>query len=166
MEALMLIARPKSFSIRVGDREVEVGSKALEILMAIKDRGTIRAASEELGISYRGAIGIIRRLEKELGGKLVETRRGKGARARLTELGEEVLSIYLSAKLEAMSFRNRIPARVVSIEREGASAIVVAETYPSRVKILITGEALEELGIRMGDEVHLVVKASNIAIVK
>jgi len=162
----MLAIKPKSFSIRVGDREVEIGSKAIEILRIVKMKGTLKAASEELGISYRGVLITIRKLEKELGEKLIETRRGRGARARLTRLGEEILDIYLSTKIEGMSFRNKIPARVISIEREGMSAIVTVETAPSTVKALITGEALEELGLKIGDLVNLVIKASNIAIIK
>ncbi|MEM1610521.1 MAG: TOBE domain-containing protein [Sulfolobales archaeon] len=162
----MLAIKPKSFSIRVGDREVEIGSKAIEILRIVKMRGTLKAASEELGISYRGILITIRKLEKELGERLIETRRGRGARARLTRLGEEILDIYLSTKIEGMSFRNKIPARIVSIEREDMSAIVTVETAPSIVKALITGEALEELGLKVGDLVNLVIKASNIAIIK
>lgn len=162
----ILIMRPKSFSIRVGEREIEVGWKALEALRIIRAKGSIRAVSEELGLSYRNAIRIVRMLEKDIGGKLVITRRGRGAKAMLTELGEEIVSTYVSSRIEALSARNKIPARVISITSEGLSAIVVAETAPSVVKILITREALNELGIKVNDTVDLVVKASNIAIVK
>ncbi len=158
--------RPKSFSIRINGREIEIGSKALEVLRIVRTRGSIRAASEELGLSYRSIIRIIRGLEKELGEKLVITRRGRGARAALTELGEEIINIYVGSRVEALSARNRIPARVLSIISEGLSAIVVVETAPSIVKVLITKEALEELGIKVNDIAELVIKASNIAIVK
>ncbi len=162
----MLAIKPRSFSIRIGDREVEIGSKAIEILRVVKTRGTLKAASEELGISYRGVLSIVRRLEKELGERLIETRRGRGARASLTRLGEEILDIYVSTRIERISFRNKIPARVISIEREGMSAIVTVETPPSIVKALITSEALEELGLKIGDTINLVIKASNIALIK
>jgi N-terminal domain of molybdenum-binding protein len=162
----MLAIKPRSFSIRIGDREVEIGSKVIEILRIVKMRGTLKAASKELGISYRGVLSIVRKLEKELGERLIETRRGRGARARLTRLGEEILDIYLSTKMEEMSFRNKIPAKVISIERDGMSAIVTVETSPSIVKALITSEALDELGLKIGDYVNLVIKASNIALIK
>jgi molybdate transport system regulatory protein len=149
----MLIIKPRSFSILVGGREVEIGSRVIEILRIVKMRGTIKAASEELGVSYRGVIGAIRRLEKELGAKLIETRRGRGAKAHLTKVGEEILGMYLSTKFESMSFRNKIPGRVISIERGGVSAIVTVETYPSIIKALITTEAIEELGLKVGDTV-------------
>jgi molybdate transport system regulatory protein len=68
--------------------------------------------------------------------------------------------------MEGMSFRNKIPARVISIEREGMSAIVTVETSPSIAKALITSEALEELGLKIGDSVNLVIKATNIALIK
>lgn len=105
-------------------------------------------------------------MRKRLGGKLIITRRGRGAKAILTELGEEIVNTYISSRIEALSARNKIPARVISITSEGLSAIVVAETAPAVVKILITREALNELGIKVNDTVDLVVKASNIAIVK
>lgn len=158
--------RPKSFSIRVGDKEIEIGWKALEVLRIIRAKGSIRAASQELGLSYRSIIRIVRMLERDVGERLVITRRGRGARAKLTELGEEIINTYVSSRVEALSARNRIPARVVSIVSEGLSAIVIVETEPSIVKILITRESLNELGIKINDTVDLVVKASNIAIVK
>ena len=149
----MLIIKPRSFFIPVGGREVEIGSRVIEILRIVKMRGTIKAASEELGVSYRGVIGAIRRLEKELGTKLIETRRGRGAKAHLTKVGEEILGMYLSTKFESMSFRNKIPGRVISIEGGGVSAMVTVETHPSIVKALITTEAIEELGPKVGDTV-------------
>lgn len=158
--------RPKSFSLKIGEREIEISSRALEVLRVIRAKGSIKAASEELGLSYRSIVRIVRSLEREVGEKLVITRRGRGARAVLTELGEEIINTYVSSRVEALSARNRIPAKVVSIISEGLSAIVVAETAPSTVKVLITREALNELGIKVNDTVELVVKASNIAIIK
>ncbi len=166
MVVYTLIMRPRSFLIRVGDREIEIGWKALEVLRVIRARGSIKAASEELGLSYRSIIRIVRMLERDIGERLVITRRGRGARAKLTELGEEIISTYISSKVEALSARNKISAKVISIVDEGLSAIVVAETAPSIVKILITRESLKELGIKINDTVDLVVKASNIVIVK
>jgi molybdate transport system regulatory protein len=160
----MLTVKPGSFLVRVRDREVEVSYRALEILRIVRSKGTLKEAARELGISYRGVIGIVRKLERELGERVVITRRGRGSRARLTMLGEEMLEAYISSKAEALSARNRIQARILSIVREGASAIIVAETMPSIVKVLITSEALEELGIGVGDQVDLVIKASNIVV--
>lgn len=161
----LLTIKPRSFLLRIGDREVEVSYRALEILRIVRSKGTLKEAARELGISYRGVIGIVRKLERELGERVIITRRGRGSRARLTMLGEEILEAYISSKAEALSARNRIQARVLSIVREGASAIIVAETMPSIVKVLITSEALKELGIDVGDQVDLVIKASNIVVI-
>jgi molybdenum-dependent DNA-binding transcriptional regulator ModE len=60
----MLIIKPRSFSILVVGREVEIGSRVIEILRIVKMRGTIKATSEELGVSYRGDIGAIRGLRR------------------------------------------------------------------------------------------------------
>jgi molybdate transport system regulatory protein len=91
---------------------------------------------------------------------------GRGVKAHLTKVGEEILGMYPSTKFESMSFRNKIPGRVISIEREGVSAIVTVETYPSIIKALITNEAIEELGLKIRDTVNLVMKASSIALMK
>lgn len=161
----LLTIKPRSFLLRIGDREVEVSYRALEILRIVRSKGALKEAARELGISYRGVIGIVRKLERELGERVIITRRGRGSRARLTMLGEEILEAYISSKAEALSAMNRIQARVLSIVREGASAIIVAETMPSIVKVLITSEALKELGIDVGDQVDLVIKASNIVVI-
>lgn len=69
--------RPKSFSIRVGERDIEVSWKALEVLRIIRAKGSIKAASEELGLSYRNVIRIVRMLEKEVGGETHYNEKGK-----------------------------------------------------------------------------------------
>lgn len=69
----MLTIKPGSFLVRVGNREVEVSYRALEILRIVRSKGTLKEAARELGISYRGVIGIVRKLERELGERVVIT---------------------------------------------------------------------------------------------
>ncbi len=60
----MPIIKPRSFSILVRGREVEIGSRVIEILRIVKMRGTTKAASEELGVSYRGVIALLEGLRR------------------------------------------------------------------------------------------------------
>lgn len=158
------ILGPGSVLVERGGRVVEIGARAVELLREIKARGSIKAASEALGISYRGAVAILRKAEKSLGERLVAARRGSGA--SLTPLGETLLEIYAGMRAEAMSARNKVRGRVLSIERSGASALVTIEIPSTRLKALITAEALEELRISEGDAVTLIIKAPSIAISK
>lgn len=158
------ILGPGSLLVEREGRIVEISARAVELLREIRDRGSIKAASEGLGLSYRGAVAVLRRAEGELGERLVVGKRGSGA--SLTPLGEMILEVYAGMRAEALSARNRVRGRVVSIERDGASALVTVEIPSTRLKALVTAEALEELRISEGDSVTLIIKAPSIAISK
>ena len=67
-----------------------------EILKAVGTSGSIKAAAELLGKSYRYVWGRIKKAEKSLGQPLVETRvGGKGtSRSSLTELARRLVGDY------------------------------------------------------------------------
>jgi molybdate transport system regulatory protein len=54
------------------------------ILSAIRDCGSIKAAAESLGMSYRGLWGRLRQSERRLGLALVDSRPGGGTRGGTT----------------------------------------------------------------------------------
>lgn len=62
------------------------------------------------------------------------------------------------------SARNRFPGRVRSVEVEGVMALVEVEAGPFLVTAAITRDAVEELGLREGDEVAATVKATSVMI--
>ena len=64
----------------------------------------------------------------------------------------------------AQSARNRFPGIVTRIERDGVAAVVELQAGPHRLVSLLTAEAVEELGLRVGDEAVGVVKATNVII--
>jgi molybdate transport system regulatory protein len=68
-------------------------------LLAIRDLGSIQAAAEQMGISYRGLWGRIRTSERRLGFPLVESRPGRGSHAgtRITPRGALLIQAYDSA---------------------------------------------------------------------
>ena len=67
-----------------------------EILKAVEAAGSIKAAAESLGKSYRYVWGRIKKAERALGAPLVETRvGGKGTdRSSLTELAGRLVGDY------------------------------------------------------------------------
>jgi len=86
------------FKIWFSTRDVEgvFGDGKWRLLRAIETEGSLRAASEKLGISYRKAWGDLRKAEDTMNIALVERRRGgqSGGRTNLTNQGEFWLKAY------------------------------------------------------------------------
>jgi molybdate transport system regulatory protein len=78
------------------DGEVIAGNGKVGLLKLIADRGSIQKAAEDYGMSYRHAWGIIQKMERRSGIKLVETQVGgkEGGGAQVTPRGKRLLSEY------------------------------------------------------------------------
>lgn len=162
------------------------GKGALELLRAIQKLGTLSAAAESLGMSYRHAWGIIRKIEKRTGQPLLNTWKGGrfgGGGAELSPIGRELLKTFLKYEtvfdqarkdelgweglFTKLSARNRIEGEVVSVEKDKVSAVVkIRVEAPCVVTAFITREAVEDLGIKEGDKVAAVIKATEVMISK
>ena len=81
--------------------------------------------------------------------RLLAERRAGGQRARPTVGG---------------SARNRFPGIVTRIERDGVAGIVEILAGPHRIVSLMTAEAIDELGLAVGDEAIGVVKATTVIV--
>jgi len=89
---------------------------------------------------------------------------------RLVEIGE--VSRLLDARrkgaidrpIVARSARNRFPGIVTRIEVDKVAAVVEVIAGPHRMVSLMTAEAVEELGLKVGDEAVCVVKATNVIV--
>ena len=77
-----------------------LGEGRYQLLREINRRGSLRKASEYLGISYRKAWGDIRAAETHLGFELVRRRRGgsSGGSSSLTEQAKQLLQAYGDVK--------------------------------------------------------------------
>jgi molybdopterin-binding protein len=64
----------------------------------------------------------------------------------------------------AQSARNRFPGIVTRIERDRVAAVVEVIAGPHRMVSLMTAEAIDELGLKVGDEAVCVVKATNVIV--
>jgi len=64
----------------------------------------------------------------------------------------------------AQSARNRFPGIVTRIEKDRVAAVVEVIAGPHRMVSLMTAEAVDDLGLEVGDEVVCVVKATNVIV--
>lgn len=163
-----------------------LGKGGAQILKQIEKEKSISKAVKKLGMSYRYVWSYLQKMEEAIGEPVVETYRGGksgGGGARLTELGESLLSEYRRVEgylgevlsdeeyWEAVglkiSARNRMKGKVKAVEKNAVTAKIKVEiTVPTVVTALISREATEELDIKVGDEVEAVIKATEVMIAK
>ncbi|MHA1768742.1 MAG: winged helix-turn-helix domain-containing protein [Candidatus Thorarchaeota archaeon] len=79
------------------DHEYVFGPGAYDILKAIHEEGTITKGAQKLGMSYRYAWGVIKKIERKVGVEIVRTFKGGsagGGGAEITEYGLEMMQTY------------------------------------------------------------------------
>jgi len=163
-----------------------LGKGGAEILKAIAKEQSISKAAEKLSMSYRYVWNYLQKIQKAVEAPIVETYKGGkagGGGAKLTTLGQNLLEEYqrvegymrevladqeywevLGLKISA---RNQLKGKVVSIEKDGITAKVKVEIKaPVVVTAVITKEAVEDLGVKVGDEVNVVIKSTEVMIAK
>jgi molybdopterin-binding protein len=121
----------------------------------------IGAAAEMLGVSVE----TIRRWERA--GR-VQLARTAGAQrvVPLTEV-RRILEERRTGSHRAsvtQSARNRFTGIITRVEADGVAAVVEVQAGPHRLVSLMTAEAADELGLRVGDEAVCVVKATNVVV--
>ncbi len=119
-------------------------------------------AAEMLGVSVE----TLRRWEAEGRLRMERSAGGQGVVdvEEVTRLLDERRKAATERPIVAQSARNRFPGIVTRIERDGVAAVVELQAGPHRLVSLLTAEAVEELGLRVGDEAVGVVKATNVII--
>ena len=162
------------------------GQGVLALLQGIQEMGTLSGAAEALGMSYRHAWGLIKKVERRIGKPLLRTRKGGklgGGGAELTPTGQELIKVFMrfesvfdQARADELSWeglsmkfsaRNKIQGEVVSVEKDRVSAVVkIMVDAPCVVTAFITREAVEELGVKEGDRAIAVIKATEVMISK
>jgi molybdopterin-binding protein len=70
----------------------------------------------------------------------------------------------LDRPIVAGSARNRFPGIVTRIDKDRVAAVVEVIAGPHRMVSLMTAEAVDELGLRVGDDAVCVVKATNVIV--
>lgn len=119
-------------------------------------------AAEMLQVS----VDTLRRWETE--GRLKVERSSGGQ--RIVPIGE-VTRLLAERRIQAVerpiiagSARNRFPGIVTRIEKDRVAAVVEVIAGPHRMVSLMTAEAVDELGLKVGDDAVCVVKATNVMV--
>jgi molybdopterin-binding protein len=119
-------------------------------------------AAEMLGVTVE----TVRRWEVD--GRLRLERSSGGQRLvpidEVTRLLAERRRTVVERPIVAGSARNRFPGIVTRIQRDTITAVVEIVAGPHRVVSLMTAEAVDELGLQVGDEAIGVVKATNVIV--
>ena len=119
-------------------------------------------AAEMLGVT----VDTIRRWE--IDGRLRLERSSGGQRlvpmAEVTRLLAERRRSATERPIVAGSARNRFAGVVTRIEKDRVAAVVEIVAGPHRIVSLMTAEAVDELGLVVGDEAIGVVKATNVIV--
>ena len=119
-------------------------------------------AAEMLQVSVE----TLRRWESE--GRLKMARSAGGQRivpvAEVTRLLGERRAQAQDRPIVAGSARNRFPGIVTRVEKDRVAAVVEVIAGPHRMVSLMTAEAVDEMGLKVGDEAVCVVKATNVIV--
>lgn len=125
-------------------------------------RVRIGDAAEMLGVSVES----LRRWEKD--GRLEVIRTSGGQRevplVEVRRLLADRRKAGTDRPIVAQSARNRFAGVVTRIEKDGVAAVVEVMAGPHRLVSLMTAEAVEEMGLRVGNEAICVVKATNVIV--
>lgn len=160
-----------------------IGEGKVALLKAIDSEGSLNKACKKINISYKHAWLVINKMSERLGENVVVTvRGGKNQGTFLTSAGRKLIEEYDKNKklLDAtihdetltedislfISARNKIPARVVHVEKGDIATRVKMSIDASVLSSLITTEAVEHLNIQEGDEVFAIIKSTEVLIGK
>jgi molybdopterin-binding protein len=104
----------------------------------------------------------------EADGRLKVRRSGGGQRLiAMSEVGRLLALRRRDGRerpIVAQSARNRFAGVVTRIERDRVAAVVEVIAGPHRLVSLMTAEAIDDLGLKVGDEAVCVVKATNVVV--
>ena len=125
-------------------------------------RVRVGQAAEMLGVS----VDTVRRWETE--GRLRMERSEGGQRLvdieEISRLLDERRKASTDRPIVAQSARNRFAGIVTRIEKDRVAAVVEVIAGPHRLVSLMTAEAVDELGLKVGDEAVCVIKATNVIV--
>ena len=155
------------------------------LLRRISETNSLTEAAKLLGISYRNAWDRINRMESRSGKKILVSKSGgsAGGSSSLTPEGFALLREFrgirkylfnaLDDRISAenvgykLSARNRIGAKITGIEKGDITSLVKMVTAkPVALTSIISKEAVEDLGLKAGDEVEAIIKSTEVMIGK
>jgi molybdate transport system regulatory protein len=165
------------------DGKTVMGSGRAELLRTIEEEHSLRKACKKLGISYKHAWLMLKKMNEALGEPAIVTvRGGKSQGTFLTDLGRKLLAEYETGKkiinetIEdkagwenvcfKLSARNQLPGKVLEVEENGLVCKISIEIAPSTITSVVTREAVEKLDIKPGDRIYAVIKSTEVMVAK
>jgi molybdate transport system regulatory protein len=168
------------------DGKPVLGRGGAAILEQIDRQQSISKAAEKLGMSYRYVWNYLDEARELIGEPIVETYKGGkvgGGGARLNDLGKYLLGEYsriskdvetyvsdkesMEVRVVKISARNHLKGKVSVVKKDGVMALVkVKVTEPVEITALISNESVEDLKIKVGDQVEAIVKATEVMVAK
>ena len=155
------------------------------LLRGISETASLKEGAAVAGISYRNAWDRIKALESKIGKKLVDTKVGgaAGGGASLTAEGTALLKNfrkvrkYLFNALDEKEFmahasykltaRNRLKVKITQIRKGDVTAsLKMRVTTPATLTSIISTEAVEDLGLKEGDEAMAIIKSTEVILAK
>lgn len=163
-----------------------IGEGGAEILQQIEKEKSISKAAGSLSMSYRYVWNYLQDIQNAVEAPIIETYKGGrsgGGGAVLTDLGKSLLAEFrqvetylnkvisepdnLLVKKLKLSARNQLKGKVVSVDKGVITSKVKIEVnVPIVVTAVITKEAVEDLDVKVGDEVTAIIKSTEIMIAK
>lgn len=155
------------------------------LLRRVGETSSLTEAAKAVGISYRNAWDRIKEMESKLHKRVIETKVGgkSGGGALLTEDGTLLLKEFRKTRklifnvLEdeeawedvgyRLSARNRLRAKVVEVKRGPVtSQVKMRLVSAANMTSIITNDAVDDLGLKEGDEVEAIVKSTDVLVAK
>ncbi|MGB9927275.1 MAG: TOBE domain-containing protein [Methanosarcina sp.] len=165
------------------DGKTVMGAGRAELLKTIEEERSLRKACNKLGISYKHAWMMLKKMNEALGEPAIITiRGGKNQGTFLTDLGRKLLAEYETNKQIInetigdetawenvglkLSARNQLPGKVLEVEKGGLVCKITIEIEPTVLTSVVTAEAVEKLNIKPGDEIYAVIKSTEVMVAK
>jgi molybdopterin-binding protein len=122
----------------------------------------IGEAAEMLGVSVE----TVRRwlVDGRLGASRTSGRQRLVSLEDVRRLLNERRAAETDRPIVAQSARNRFAGVVTRIEKDRVAAVVEIQAGPHRLVSLMTAEAVDDMGLKVGDEAIAVVKATNVIV--
>jgi molybdate transport system regulatory protein len=160
-----------------------MGAGKAELLRTIDEEHSLRKASNKLGISYKHAWLMLKKMNEALGEPATITvRGGRDQGTFLTNLGRRLLDEYETRKLLVnetivdetswenislkLSARNKLPGKVLEVEKDGLVSKIKIEVEPTIITSIVTEEAVNNLNIKPGDRIYAVIKSTEVMVAK
>ncbi len=160
-----------------------IGAGKVTLLKTIDQERSLLRASKKLGVSYKHAWNVLKKMNERVGCDVVTTvRGGRDQGTFLTEYGKKLIEEYESHRIfidevlaEKTSWEHTplqintntiIPGRIVGLKKGRETTRLQITVDPSVLTSIVTSDASDELDLKEGDEIFAVIKATEILISK